>query len=107
MRKIRVDMKPLSILFQNTIHFCKDDLIYCKFACFDGQCLFNREEQFRYDYNCAFSEEELGAEVKSLRAKLFVGIKDGMETSKTSRRRSKSGLPLNVCNALVTRVRGT
>ena len=57
MRKIRVDMKPLSILFQNTIHFCNDEIIYCKFARFDGQCLFNREEQFQYDYSCTFSEE--------------------------------------------------
>lgn len=84
MRKIRVDVKPLSALFQNSIHFCNDEIIYCKFAYLDGQCLFNRAEQFRYDYNCTFSEEELEAEVKSLRAKLFVGIKDGMETSKTS-----------------------
>jgi hypothetical protein len=65
-RKIRIPGSPLTLLLLNSIHFCNDEIIYCKFALVGGGCLFQKEG-FRSFDSCILETEELEAEYKRLR----------------------------------------
>jgi len=67
-RKIRVDASPLTILYLNSIHFCHDEVLYCKFALPNRECLFQKQGFNSYD-SCVLTNEEAMEEEKRLYGK--------------------------------------